>query len=125
MSVEMKVWTCKYPEDSNLNKRLREASKQANLPYYKLLANMLDLWDKYQVENSLQSDNLNARINKIEKFMERVNEEACWKWDSESEKWITPDEQHNKTDKQPEAEPSRIENVSKAKPTNKTSKLKK
>ena len=104
MPVEMKVWTCKFPKESDLNERLRKASKQANLPYYKLLTGMLDLWDKYQAENSLHSDDLNARVNKIEKFMERLKiaGEILWEWDSETESWITPDEQHNETENKPE-----------------------
>jgi len=102
MPVEMKVWTCKFPADSDLNQRLREASKQANLPYYKLLAEMLDLWEKYQVENSLQSDNLNAWISKVEKFMKLITDYFHWEWDSETENWILPDEeQQNESEDQP------------------------
>ena len=78
MPVEMKVWTCKLPADSDLNERLRSAAKQANIPYYKLLGEMLDLWEKRQIENGLQSDDFNARISKVERFMELITDDLQW-----------------------------------------------
>jgi len=78
---------------------------------------MLDLWDKRQVENSLQSDDLNARINKIEKFMKLTTDKLQWKWDSETEEWIISDEQHNETEKKSsKTEPLQIENMPEATP---------
>ena len=122
MPVEMRVWTCKYPADSDLNERLRETAKQANLPYYKLLTRMLDLWDKYQAENSFQSEGFNARITRIEKFIERlkVTGELQWEWDSKTENWIEPDKQPIKdepeagkqsTEDQPVIEPAKQDEI--------------
>ena len=121
MPVEMRVWTCKYPADSNLNERLREASRQANLPYYKLLARMLDLWEQYQVDNCFQPKDFNVRITKIEKFIKKLTElftdDLNWKWDSEAEKWIVPDEQHNEIEERPEAESLQIESMAEDQPS--------
>ena len=119
MSVKIqKVWTCKYPADSDLNERLREASKQANLPYYKLLAKMLDLWEQYQADNSSQVDVLNtfnARIKKSEKFIEKLLEllrnDIRLEWDSETENWIDTDKQQDKV-----AESPHIENMPEEQP---------
>ena len=117
MSVKIqKVWTCKYPADSDLNERLREASKQANLPYYKLLARMLDLWEQDQADNSFQSEDFNARITKIEKFIEILNIDGTFQWDSEAKNWIEPDKQQDKTEEQPEAEVPQIENIADEQP---------
>ena len=113
MPVEMKVWTCKFPADSDLTERLREASKQINQPYYKLLTNMLDLWENRQIDTDLPSDALNARINKLEKFMQLAAEHLKCEWDAAAETWTIPGSQHSEAEEQPAAEPAQSDIIEK------------